>query len=273
MSSKTLAQAVKPHREMKVLALGLPRTGTMSICDALTILGYKDVYHGIKSVSSNADWVSFSRASDASFPVLPTYTGKPFTREEWDELFGASEAVTDVAGIYAKPLIETYPEAKVILVIRDFDRWFKSIDDGLLKNLWGPIPEFLITYIEPLNGTCAGISVRKMLLGMFDSRTVEECRQNARKTYDRHHQQIQEMVPQENLLIYKMGEGWEPICEFLGKPVPDVEFPWSNEAAALKSMIAEKNVASMKAAVRILMPWVGGGIVLGVGVWVAAKSI
>lgn len=273
MASPTTLSAEKPKREMKVLALSLPRTGTMSICEALTTLGYKDVYHGIKSVTTNADWVFFDRASDASYPILPTYTGKPFVREDWDEFFGHCEGLTDVASFYAPQLIEAYPEAKVILVIRDFDKWFKSIDDGLLRSLWNPISNFSINYIEPLTGSCAGVAVRKMMLGLFEAHTVQECRQNARETYARHHRTIQEMVPPENLLIYKMGEGWEPICEFLGKPVPDGDFPWANEAAVLKKMIAEKTRENFAHAARVVMPWVGGALAVGVGSWIAMKNM
>lgn len=80
-------------------------------------------------------------------------------------------------------------------------------------------------------------------------------------------------MPSENLLIYKMGDGWEPICEFLGKPVPDAEFPWVNEATALKQLIAEKMRANFRHAVRVVMPWVGGVLVVGVGSWIAMKNM
>lgn len=258
---------------MKVLALGLPRTGTASIREALTILGYKDVYHGIKSIDNNADWAIFNCAADASFPNIPTYTGKPFTRDEWDELFGHCEGATDVASVFAPQLIEAYPEAKVLLVIRDFDKWFKSMDEGVLKSLWGPVGSFSINYVEPLIGSEAGMATRKEMLGFFEAQTVEEARQNARKTYERHHRVIQEMVPPENLLIYRMGEGWEPICDFLGKPVPDGEFPWVNEAAELRRVITDKAKRNAKQAATVAMPWVGGALAVGVGSWMAAKNM
>lgn len=265
------SSAGKPKREMKVLALGLPRTGTASICEALTVLGYKDVYHGIKAIDTPADWVIMNRACDASFPHLPDYTGKPFTREQWDELFGHSEGTTDVAAAFAPQLIQTYPEAKVLLVVRDFDKWFKSIDEGVLKGLWSGGAHFSINYVEPILGSQAGVSARKQMLGLFGARTVEEARANAREAYDRHHRVIQEMVPPENLLIYRMGDGWEPLCEFLGKEVPDMEFPRVNEAAELKRTIAAKMRRDMKAAALALAPWVGGVAAVGAA-WVAASK-
>jgi hypothetical protein len=263
--------APKPKREMKVLALGLPRTGTASICEALTILGYEDVYHGIKAIDSKEDWAIMDRACDASFPVLPTYTGKPFTREQWDELFGHCESVCDVASVYAPQLIEAYPEATVVLVIRDFDKWFKSIDKGILQNLWSPTAEFSISYLEPLLGSITGVAARKQMLGFFEAHSLEECRANARKAYDRHHNTIREMVPPGKLLEYRMGEGWEPLCEFLSKPVPDERFPWVNEAAELQKTIMRKVARNIRGAIKVLTPWIGGAVVVGVGSWLLVK--
>ncbi|KPM42989.1 hypothetical protein AK830_g3575 [Neonectria ditissima] len=272
MTAGTETPAAKPKREMKVLALGLPRTGTASIAEALTVLGYKDVYHGIKAIDHDKDWEVFNRAADGSFPVLPTYTGKPFTRQQWDELFGHCEGVTDVAAPFASQLIETYPDAKVLLVVRDLDKWFKSMDEGVLQALWGPIGNFSVNFIEPTLGSFAGVASRKLVLGLFGVRTVEEARVNPREAYDRHHRIIREMVPPEQLLEYRMGEGWEPICEFLGKPVPDVEFPWVNEAAQLRRTIANKARRNMLAAAMVVMPWVGGAVAVGVGSWLMIKK-
>ncbi|KAF7544300.1 hypothetical protein G7Z17_g10071 [Cylindrodendrum hubeiense] len=272
MTIATAPSTAKPKREMKVLSLGLMRTGTASIAEALTILGYQDVYHGIKAIDAKDDWAIMNRAADASFPVLPTYTGKPFTRAQWDELWGHCEGVTDVAAAFAPKLIEAYPDAKVLLVVRDFDKWFKSVDEGVLKQLWGPAADFSISYVEPILGSEAGVAARKQMLGLFEAHTVEEMRANARKAYDRHNRTIREMVPPEQLLEYHMGEGWEPICEFLGKPVPDVEFPWVNEAAELRRVIANKIKRDLWAAIKVVAPWVGGAAAVGVGSWTMAKN-
>ncbi|KAK7430916.1 hypothetical protein QQZ08_002444 [Neonectria magnoliae] len=272
MSTAVESPAAKPKREMQVLAPGLLRTGTASIAEALTMLGYKDVYHGIKAIDNDKDWEIFSRAADATFPVLPTYTGNPFTREQWDELFGHCEGITDLAAPFAPQLIETYPEAKVLLVVRDFDKWYKSMDEGVIQSLWSVIGNFSVTFVEPTLGTVAGFASRKMMLGLFAARNVEELRANAREAYDRHHRVIREMVPPEKLLEYRMGEGWEPICEFLGKPVPDGEFPWVNEAAELQRTIANKVRRNMMAAAMVIMPWVGGAVAVGVGSWFMVKN-
>lgn len=256
---------------MKVLAMGLPRTGSASIAEALRILGYDGVYHGINALSSPADWTILSRACDATFPNLPTYTGKPFTKEDWEELYGPYEATTDVAAVFGRHLFEAYPDTKVILVIRDFDAWFRSIDEGVLSSLWGPMATVSANVIEPILGSVAGAASRKMMLGLFRAQSVEECRRNAREAYDRHHRELREAVPEGQLLEYRMGEGWEPLCEFLGKPVPDTEFPWVNEAAALKKVVMDRIKANAKAALKKVAPWVVGAGAVAAGTWTLLK--
>ncbi|KAM0549415.1 hypothetical protein ACHAPJ_009401 [Fusarium lateritium] len=262
----------KPKRDMKVLSLGLPRTGSASMAEALTMLGYKGVYHGIQALDAPSDWAMMNRAADASYPNLPTYTGRPFTRKEWDELWGHCEAVTDVASVFAPQLIEAYPDAKVILVIRDYDPWFKSIDEGVLKALWNPIAWFSIFAIEPLLGSVAGITARKQMLGLFQAQTGEEARKKGRETYERHHRVIREMVSKEQLLEYRLGEGWGPICEFLDKSMPDEEFPWVNEAAELKRVISDKIKRNTTAAAMVVLPWAGAAAAVGVTLWAILKK-
>ncbi|KAJ4022815.1 hypothetical protein NW761_014963 [Fusarium oxysporum] len=258
--------ASKAKREMKVLALGLPRTGSASIAEALTILGYKGVHHGLKAIDSLDDWKVINRAADATFPVLPTYTGEPFTRDEWDELYGPCEAGTDMAALFATQLVKVYPNAKVILVVRDFDKWYASYET-VFEQLWSFGADLAINYAEPLIGFETGVASRKAILGFFEAKNVQEARNNARVVYERHYRQLRDVVPPEKLLVYRMGEGWEPMCGFLDKPVPDVEFPWVNEAAALKAKISKKIKSHIARAAIVVMPWVAGVLALAIGLW------
>jgi Sulfotransferase domain len=111
----------------------MTKTGTASIAEAYRILGYKDVHHGFQCIiETPGDFDVFSRAADSTFPNLPTYTGVPFTRAEWYEAFGSCEAVTLIASFFAPSLIEVYPDARVVLVERDVEIWYKSMDANLL---------------------------------------------------------------------------------------------------------------------------------------------
>ena len=53
------------------------------------------------------------------------------------------------------------------------------------------------------------------------------------KAYREHNNYVLNKCPKEKLLVYRIGDGWEPLCKFLGEPVPKVDFPWSNRAASV----------------------------------------
>lgn len=263
-----------PKRDMKVLAMGLPRSGTLSMARALEILGYENVFHGMKSIDSPSDWIVLERAADATFKNLPTYTGKPFTRDQWDEVFGASEAATDVASVFGPTLTNVYPDAKVVLVKRDFDKWFKSMETAVFRNIWGAGADFFVEWVEPILGSRAGPGSRKILLGFFQAEDLAEIHRNARMAYDRHHREMHEAVPPGQLLDYKLGDGWEPLCEFLGKPVPvGVEFPHVNENEAMNAAILDKCMRDAKAAGRKLLPWVAGVGAATIGSWMMLRRV
>lgn len=232
-----------------LLCLGAARTGTTSLSQALEMLGVEPVHHGMRHPCDDEwEWDIFNRAADATFPNLPTYTGKPFSRAEWDELCSRFAAVTDVASFYAVSLINAYPDAKVIIVERDIESWLKSIH-GVFKEWENPITDWAITHIGPRTGTIRGEVSRKFQLGWTRSAKTKDIMGNARSAYERHYREIRELVPPEQLLDFKLADGWEPLCKFLGKEVPEgVKFPHANDAAAYETFRKEARSIAMKAA-------------------------
>lgn len=108
---------------MRVLALGLGRTGTASLREALKQLGVDDCYHMMSaSVENPPDCLMWSDAFAAK------YDGRgAFGREDWDQLFGHCQGVCDWPAVaFAPELIKAYPDALVILTNRDVDSWFAS---------------------------------------------------------------------------------------------------------------------------------------------------
>jgi hypothetical protein len=69
----------------------------------------------------------------------------------------------------------------------------------------------------------------------FDGRF--EDREHAIETFERHNEEVKRHVPAENLLVYEVGEGWAPLCEFLGVEVPDEPFPHLNESEVFRGRI------------------------------------
>lgn len=110
---------------MRCLVLGAGRTGTKSICKALTILGLDHVYHMDSALNNPPDNDLWLRALARKYPD-ERHQASAFDREHWDQLLGHCQAVTDfLAVIFAKELIETYPEAKVVLTNRNVDSWYE----------------------------------------------------------------------------------------------------------------------------------------------------
>ena len=100
-------------RPMKVLALGLSRCGTESLKFALEELGYKGVYHG-SEVKGNHEMV-LARLWDAKTVGVEN----KISAKDFDRFIGNYEAVTDAVGcMFAKELIEAYPNAKVLLLLK-----------------------------------------------------------------------------------------------------------------------------------------------------------
>ncbi|KAJ5125523.1 P-loop containing nucleoside triphosphate hydrolase protein [Penicillium atrosanguineum] len=210
-------------RPMEVLALGAGRTGTDTIRVALKILGYDDCYHGYSCLLENPpDSYMWKEAADAKFRGK----GKPYTRAQWDSLLGDCAAVSDLPCVaFAPELIETYPEAKVILTHppKDFDSWYRS-NERTIMVMWEDWTRDMWAFFHQ-----EAYITRHTFFTIFCDFWGRNFRQNARRVFDQHYTMIREKVPEEQLLEYNVTEEWEPLCKFLGKPIPDVPFPAGND--------------------------------------------
>lgn len=248
---------------LKVLALGLPRTGTASMAQALTRLGFTHCAHGMDMLDDEAYAGRFEPLLDAKY-----FGGSaPLDRAAFDALLGHCSAVTDMpCAMLWRELHAAYPEAKVVLVERDVDAWYKSFSEGVIDSTWGREGAFSRNYIEPLTGTRLGAVSLKSLQGPFGM-TEAEMRANAKDVYKRHYEEIRATVPPGQLLEFQLKEGWAPLCGFLGIEVPDEEFPRINDADALKAKIAEY-LAKKKVELKnnVLFKWLPG-LAVAVGVY------
>ena len=96
---KNTTPVAPPSRPPPILCLGMAKTGSAFLCAALRHLGLEKVHHGLETSIGEEfrdEWRVLDRAVDATFPNLPSYCGTPFSRDEWDEVFGKYDAVTDM---------------------------------------------------------------------------------------------------------------------------------------------------------------------------------
>ncbi|KAK7755525.1 hypothetical protein SLS62_002457 [Diatrype stigma] len=213
---------------LKVINASLFRMGTKSMSEAYKILGYR-THHALDNVMDNP-WGLVEKAAEAKWPKTSKGGSilRPFTRHDWDAVWGPYEVVTDLASPFAPDLIKCYPEAKVVIVRRDFETWWPSFQTELLDRFFNTQTAILAFIGSRVFGMRSAHALRNIYYGFFDARNVHEIQDHARAAYDRYFEEIRELVPPERRLEYRMGSGWEPLCTFLGKEVPDVEFPFVN---------------------------------------------
>jgi hypothetical protein len=239
---------------LKIIHAGLYRTGTASMAEAYRILGYK-THHALANVWE-VPWVQIEQAAEATWPHLAqlpeyTYKGKdgsvtprpPFKREDWQKIWSDYDIATDLASTFALELIKAYPDAKVVVVQRKYESWWPSFESELLGSLYEMtwLQGFISWNIMRFRAPHA---MRKVHAGFFsaDEYSLESIKPRARDAYEEYYRRVREAVPIESgrRLEYTLGDGWEPLCEFLGKEVPDVEFPRVNDRASHSAKIKKQ---------------------------------
>ena len=214
---------------IQVIGAGMGRTGTMSLKHALEILGFVKCHHMIEVLQNPSN--------------LPYWNEMHEKRStDYEAVFNGYTAAVDFPGaIYYKELMVQYPDAKVVLGVRDAEKWYQSCLDTI--------------YQVPKGAERAGMEEAaktdlqvKNVLGVFDYATNAiwngifkgrfEDKEFAIQTFNEWTEEVIRSVPAEKLLVFEAKEGWEPLCNFLGKPIPDVPYPRVNDTAEFQ---AKKN--------------------------------
>lgn len=227
---------------LEVIGAGLGRTGTMSLKVALEKLGYGPCYHMVE-VFKNPDHVPLWEAAAAGRSV------------EWDRIFGGYRASVDYPGAdFYGELLRRYPDARVILTTRDPERWYASVRSTIYEArdaYRSPLLNLVGRVVPPLGAVLrAGRMADRLIFeGDFGGRFGD--RAHALEVFRRHNEGVRRRVPEDRLLVYEVTQGWEPLCRFLGVPVPDEPFPRLNDAAVFRRRILALRVGS---AVAVALP-------------------
>lgn len=226
--------------QLEVIGAGLGRTGTMSLKAALEKLGFGPCYHMIE-VFDNPEhipyWEAAIRGEDA----------------DWERIFGGYSSAVDypVASFY-KELMERYPDAKVILSVRDPERWYESARNTIYRAseaAHSPLISVMARFVPRLRGMKRAVTMNEALIWKRDFDGRFEDREYAMDVFRRHNEEVKVHVAAEKLLVYEVKEGWEPLCAFLGVPVPDEPFPRLNDTAMFQRRIRVIKAASAAAVV------------------------
>lgn len=209
---------------IKVIGAGGPRTGTASLKTALEVLGFGKCSHmeGLFNQPDLVDyWVEFFE------------TGKT----DFDALFKDHQSTTDFPGcLLYKELLEQYPDAKVILTLRDPENWYQST----LETVHRFVPQTFMQKLPFIPRKLSSPRFRNIAKTLalvevyFLKRHYKGQFKNKKQTleiYNAFNEEVRRTVPKGQLLEMHISEGWEPICKFLNVPIPDQPFPKKNQRA------------------------------------------
>ena len=215
---------------IKIIGAGFPRTGTTTLKRSLETLGHKRVYH-MKELLVNPERLHYWKTLSE--------TGTT----DWDGLYDGYDATVDFPGYpWYKEHMKQYPEAKVILTVRDFESWYKSVH----STVWQAGPQTPGEKFKMMGKLLASSRARKVVscikffkkiffAGEMDGKF--EDKNYAKKAWENHIAEVKNHVPQEKLLIYDVRDGWAPLCAFLGVPEPAEPLPHLNKKENFKEML------------------------------------
>ena len=234
---------------LKVIGAGLGRTGTLSLKMALEELGFVKCYHMIELLA-NMEQVRRGISPLGASPSI----GMPSSRDTRRPSIGP--AATSMRSCCADtprrrscspsgtPSVGTTAPRQTIYYVRQaFPRWIR---------LFSPRMRQFHRMLD-----------RLVWDGMFQGRF--EDRAFAIEVFNRYNEQVRRDLPPDRLLIFEAREGWEPLCAFLGVPVPEGKpFPHVNDTAEFRARIQRVSRImravgyTVVAVVALLLVWLAG---------------
>ena len=190
---------------LEVIAAGLGRNATFSMKFALEKLGFGPCHHMVEVFADGRRQV-------------PLWTDAARGNPDWDAIFDGFRASSDYpSASYWRELAAHYPEAKIVLTTRDPDSWFESVSATIFSP---PMQAGLV-------GTPLGDMMKGVIFDHFEGGDIAD-RAFMTDWYVKRNQEVIDTIAAERLLVFHPKMGWEPLCEFLGVPVPDLPFPKVN---------------------------------------------
>jgi hypothetical protein len=205
---------------LEIIGAGYGRTGTLSLKTALERLGFGPCYHAVEFMRHPEHQDRWEAAFHGNNP-------------QWEEVFAGSRSTVDFPGTaFWWELVDTYPQAKVILTVRDPKEWYASMRETFLAAA-GPEGQ------PPIPGAGEGSFVKggdwsRMMADLQDETT-------AIADFKQHIEEVRSYVPSHRLLVYEVRQGWKPLGDFLEVSVPEEPFPRLNDSEAFKDLMAQYN--------------------------------
>ncbi len=221
---------------MRVIGAGLPRTGTLTQKVALEMLGFAPCYHWVNVIADLDQVEVWDRAMNGEEP--------------WDEVFAGFQGTVDwPGGAFWHELADRYPDAKVLLSVRDAEKWEPSFRETIWNMCFGDSVLSLTAHARAKVDSQWDRYLR-LVDRMFWS--PEGCFPDGHETpeqliaqFHRHNEAVKAGVPADRLLVWSVTEGWEPLCEFLEVPVPSEPLPHVNDRETFMGRVIDGALAKL----------------------------
>jgi hypothetical protein len=204
---------------LKIIGAGMGRTGTASLKVALEALNMGHCYH-MTEVLKNPEYTQY-------------WINAAEGNADWDKIYRGYSATVDNPGCnYWKELSAYYPDAKVILTTRDANKWFDSTNETIHS----------VEFARFMKNSPFGEMVQKTMWDRMENRMQD--REYMVEFFNKRTAEIIDSIDAERLLVYKVSDGWAPLCEFLDVPVPNLEYPRINSRNETKELLANLMASS-----------------------------
>lgn len=215
---------------MRVIGAGLPRTATTTQMVVLEQLGFGPCYHMRDLLGDLSAGLPLWEAAFAGAP-------------DWERIFGPAQSTVDwPSARYYRELMDAYPDAKILLSVRDGESWVRS----MRETVWGLFHgDSVIHHVSRARAVVDPLWRRYIDL-MTGMNWDESTGALAGDTYsdegliavmDRWNETVKATVPAERLLVWYPSEGWERLCEFLAVDVPAEPVPHLNDTQSFREGI------------------------------------
>jgi len=193
---------------MDVIGVGVGRTGTHSLKTAINKLGFGPCHH-MEEVLQN-------------MPVqVPLWSAAVNGGPDWRTIYSGYQSAVDwPTACFYRELLKEFPSAKFVLTQRNPENWADSFGSTIYKLLAGrdEAPREMHAWLDMANGVVAKTGFQADL-----------DRDGLVNAFAAHSKMVKETIPASQLLVFAVKEGWEPLCTFLGEPIPDEPFPHTND--------------------------------------------
>lgn len=204
---------------LKIVGAGYGRTGTNSLKLALEQLGFGPCHH------------MFEVRDDFERQVVFWEDALAGKAMDWDEVYAGFQSQVDWPGAhYWREVAEHFPDAKVLLSVREpygwFDSFTKTIGDYMNKRG---------EYEDAQRNRTSKFVYQMIGEETFDNKYND--RDYMVQKFNDHIAVVQATIPADRLLTFDVREGWEPLCAFMDVDVPDTPFPRSNSSKEFQERV------------------------------------